>query len=212
MVSLRGSAPDPTITSSLCFGQAWIRAIQFSIFPSLPRVFDSFPARGEGWDREGEARLGHSAGLHPHPRPPPSRGREKTDRHGSRKLNGPELGCSPISPFMIEYPHFGLNEECRVLARSGVGCVFQCHDGQTAQMDLWAQISQCVKESGFLPGCTREDSNTYCSLSRMSSGTGKGYRGIVFMACSATREPTPIRARRFMIGANITRSAVSCWM
>jgi len=45
---------------------------------------------------------------------------------------------------MIEYPHFVLNEECRALASLGVGCVLQCHDGQSIQMDLWAHTSQCL--------------------------------------------------------------------
>src|SRR5712691_13356994 len=72
---------------------AWLaRAIQFSIFPSPPWDFDPFPPGGGRWGWGGEARPGHATGLHPHPHPltlPHLRGREKTDRRGSRKLNDP---------------------------------------------------------------------------------------------------------------------------
>ena len=37
-----------------------------------------------------------STGLHPHPRPPPSRGREKTDRHRFQELNGPSKLISAL--------------------------------------------------------------------------------------------------------------------
>src|SRR5437773_2681445 len=49
-------------------------------------------------------------------------------------------------------------------------------------------------------------------LSRMSSYAGNEYMGIAFIVCSAMRGPIPMRPRRSMIGANITRSIVSCWI
>jgi len=47
-------------------------------------------------------------------------------------------------------------------------------------------------------------------LSRISSYEGNEYIGITFMVCSPTRGPMPIRPRRSMMGAYITRSMVSC--
>lgn len=66
--------------------------------------------------------------------------------------------------------------------------------------------------TGQLPSLARRMHAGPCAvyLSRTSSSGGNGCTGMVLIACSATRGPTPMSARKSMMGAYMTRSIVSC--
>src|SRR5207247_2586843 len=67
--------------------------------------------------------------------------------------------------------------------------------------------------TGPAPDASPRDGDAgYWPLIRMSSEDGKGDMGTRLIVCSATRGPMPIRARKSMMGANIARSMLSCWM
>ena len=72
------------------------RVIQFSLFFSPPWAFDPFPLAGEGGDGGEKHGLSTPPAFTPTLTLPRLRGREKTDRRGSRTLNGPGYG-SPAS-------------------------------------------------------------------------------------------------------------------
>jgi hypothetical protein len=63
-----------------------------------------------------------------------------------------------------------------------------------------------------LPILTRRVHAALCAvyLSRISSSGGNGCTGRLLIACSAPRRPTPMSARKSMIGAYMTRSIMSC--
>src|SRR5262245_46934623 len=45
--------------------------------------------------------------------------------------------------------------------RMGFCTLFQCHDGQTFSMDLWAETAPCLKGVLFLPGCIAVSIRSY---------------------------------------------------
>ncbi len=61
----------------------------------LPGPSTPSPLAGEGWDGGEKCGMGTPPAFTPTLTLPHLRGREKTDRHGSRKLNGPVRGGAP---------------------------------------------------------------------------------------------------------------------
>src|SRR5438093_9480281 len=78
--------------------------------------------------------------------------------------------------------------------------------------NLLRAFTKLVNGLDFADLTSEEPEVHHGALSFMSSYEGNGDMGIDVMVCSVTRGPTPIRARRSMMGANIARSMVSCWM
>src|SRR5262245_25178200 len=76
----------------------------------------------------------------------------------------------------------------------------------------WQQMGSRLTSRILSPYSVRLAQVALCAvyLSRISSSGRNGWTGRELTACSATRGPTPTRARKSMIGAYMTRSIVSC--
>src|SRR5262245_37293918 len=79
-------------------------------------------------------------------------------------------------------------------------------------MQGWQQMGSWLALRASSPYSVKLTQAAPCAvyLSRISSSGGNGCTGRALIACSATRGPTPTRARKSMIGVYMTRSIVSC--